>query len=1433
MRLIALVLCLIWPLSLAAQDDDEDRGFLTGLLERSLGGEGRTVRIDGFAGAFSSEATIARITIADDDGVWLTLNDVAMAWTRSALLRGRIEIDKLSASEVEVARKPLPAPGTPPAPEATPFALPELPASLVIRELNIARVALGAPVLGEALAVSLTGAAQLAGGAGDVTLQAVRIDDQEAQFNVSGSFNNETRELMLDLDLTEAEGGLLSGLMGIPDRPSLDLQVTGAGPLSNLQATLALRTDDTPRLTGTLTTVSRDDGPTNFDLDMGGDVTALFLREYAEFFGPDVKLVAQGVRQTDGALQLDDLALNTRAMNLSGQVALGPDSWPTLLDITGTIDDPDGEPVLLPGSGDPVRIDRADIRVDFDAANGDALNAQLKVLGLDTVAAKAEQLVLDLDGTLQGNVNTVGTLDARVTFDADGLDLSDPDTARAVGSSLQGSMNVDLIKDQPFRLSDIALSGADWALSGDVEVDTETGVTFQTDLNASDLSAFAGLAGVALEGGGSVGASGTASLGGFFDIQIDGETEDLAIGIAEVDTLLAGTTALDVAARRTEEGTFLDKLELRNPALSATGTATLKSDGSRAQFDAQLTDVGMISEDISGPLTIDATAAQDDGIWTIQSSLSGPLDATADVLAVLEPDRANVDLTASLADISAVVPQITGATQITANAVQSAGVWDFEASVDGPLDAAVRLDGQYAQDKLAADYSLNVPDISPLVPQVSGPLGVSGKVAQLDAGWKVDADITGPYSSTGDVALLLDAASKLSVDYNVNLPDLSPIVPQVSGPLGATGQVLQLASGWQVDADITGPYSSTADIALILDAANTIAVDYSLNVPDLSPIVPQVSGPLGVSGKVLQVATGWQVDADIAGPYSSTGDVNVTVDAQNTVSLDYRLDVPDLSPLVPQVSGPLGVGGTVEQVANGWQVAADITGPNQSTGDIDAKLENGLVGATYSFNLPNLGSIIPQAPGGAAVQGTVQQTASGFDVNANIDGPSGTQGVIAGNVGTDGLLDLAVNVQAQLGLINPFIQPRSIIGTARADLTVQGPPALTSVRGTVTVNDARVATPNLPISFNDVSGTVNLTGSQAVLSVRAGATEGGAILIDGPIGLDSSFASNLAITLDNLTVTDSQLYTTALDGDITVSGPLLNGARIGGTINVGETNVQVPSGSLSSSGPIPDITHIGATRPVMRTQKFAGLIRPPETSRAPGPVFPIDITVNAPSRIFVRGRGLDAELGGNLRLTGTTSDLISTGQFNLIRGRMDVLTERFNLTEGSISLQGRFEIFMLFVAETDTATGTATITLSGPADNPEVRFASNPEAPEDEVLAQIFFGRSVSELSAFQALQLASAIAVLAGRGGEGILSRLRGSVGLDDLDLTTDEDGATNLRAGKYLTDNIYSDVVVGGADGPEVSLNIDLTPKITVYGSFETETSNSSIGIAIRNDY
>ena len=132
LRRTTLALCL---LPLPALADEGDRGYLTAFLEDNLSSAGRQVTITGFEGALSSQARMTELTLADDSGVWLTLRDVVLDWNRGALLSGKIAINELSAAEIIMARPPRSADTGIPAPEASSFALPDIPVSLAINHL--------------------------------------------------------------------------------------------------------------------------------------------------------------------------------------------------------------------------------------------------------------------------------------------------------------------------------------------------------------------------------------------------------------------------------------------------------------------------------------------------------------------------------------------------------------------------------------------------------------------------------------------------------------------------------------------------------------------------------------------------------------------------------------------------------------------------------------------------------------------------------------------------------------------------------------------------------------------------------------------------------------------------------------------------------------------------------------------------------------------------------------------------------------------------------------------------------------------------------------------------------------------------------------------------------------------------------------------------
>ena len=189
----------------------------------------------------------------------------------------------------------------------------------------------------------------------------------------------------------------------------------------------------------------------------------------------------------------------------------------------------------------------------------------------------------------------------------------------------------------------------------------------------------------------------------------------------------------------------------------------------------------------------------------------------------------------------------------------------------------------------------------------------------------------------------------------------------------------------------------------------------------------------------------------------------------------------------------------------------------------------------------------------------------------------------------------------------------------------------------------------------------------------------------------------------------------------------------------------------------------------------------------------LDVNVSAPRKIFVRGRGLDAELGGSVRLTGPVTNIQPVGGFRLIRGRLSILGQRITFDEGTVSLVGDLDPFLDFVARSSGKDITVFITVSGRVSDLKIAFSSQPELPQDEVLARLVFNRGINELSAFQIAQLAAAAAELAGGSGNSLIGSLRSATGLDDIDIVTDAQGNAAVRAGRYISDNVYLGVEAG----------------------------------------
>lgn len=502
---------------------------------------------------------------------------------------------------------------------------------------------------------------------------------------------------------------------------------------------------------------------------------------------------------------------------------------------------------------------------------------------------------------------------------------------------------------------------------------------------------------------------------------------------------------------------------------------------------------------------------------------------------------------------------------------------------------------------------------------------------------------------------------------------------------------------------------------------------------------------------------------------------------------------------------------------------------------VTASAEGDPAALAVSARLSDLALLLPEFPGPVTVRGTAGDGGAGYDLDLRAQGPGGIDARIAGRLGRDGAgADLRIAGAAQAGLANAFLAGRLISGPVRFDLGLKGPFAPASLTGRISLTGGRIADPSLFFALQGVEVTADLSGGRARISGAAGLSSGGGLRVGGTVGMAAPFAADMQVSVQGAVLRDPNLFQTTANGDITLRGPLTGGATLGGRIVLSGTEVQIPQGGIGGGADIADLRHVNEPAAVRDTRARAGMLGRDAAGGGGGGArpFALDLTISAPSQIYVRGRGLDAELGGELRLGGTTAAVVPSGSFSLIRGRLDILGKRLELSEATLALEGDF-VPMLSVAASNESDGiTSLIRIDGPATEPVVSFSSSPELPEEEVLSRLLFGRGLDSLSALQAAQLASAVATLAGKGGVGIVGRLRQGFGLDDLDVQTGAEGGATVKAGKYLSENLYTEVQVDDQGQSQINLNLDVSESVTLRARTGS-TGEAGVGVFFEKDY
>ena len=1415
---VATALCLAL-FAVVGQAANEEKGVLASLISKALSTPATRVSIGAIDGALSSDAVIRDIQISDRDGVWFKLDRARIVWRRVALLSRRLEIDRLELGKIEISRKPVPA-EKPVVGEAQPL-LPALPVKVQIKSFTLEQLSIGKPILGTAAHVAASGSAQLGAPAEglDLRFDAHRLD-QPGALTVRLGFVPNGQRLNLTLALDEPQGGILARAANLTGLPPVKLDLRGDGTLDAFQAKLAFDAGPEVGATGTAS-LGREGKGRLLTLDVASRIAGMLPEVVAPIFAGTTRLSGKAVYGDDGAVSIPSIVLEAAAahVDVSGTVGVGG------------VADLNVAAANVPNNKTQTSLADATIRrLSFNGRITGALAAPriAATLAAEDVLGPAGRLArINAKFTADPFSSGDGTTHVRLIADAQasGVAPSDAALAEAIGgevalnlrgdATMSGAANLERLEVKTPTLDANYAGRLGWS-----ELQGQLGV------EAPNLALFSAVAGRSLRGAATLRAKieGTPRAHRL-NAQLDGRATNFATGVAPVDRMIGGPLALTGMVHVTPTGDYgFEAVRLNGTNASAIINGVVGQNSSDLKAEVNVPDLRAVDSRVSGQAT--ATALLTGGLRNPAAS-------------------AHIAITNAMA-LGKPVPRLA----LNATMRGLAGALDADVSLDGEIDqkpargllhlarpvgggtvldgldvtigsvvakGALTLDARnLAAGRLSVD-ARNLDDLSPLLlARLSGALKADVALDVVDGGQNVRVKARGEKLTAYGVSM-----GKLDADIGATDAYRRPIVSgaaSIDEALVGKERISRVRLKAQGSPDASDITLTAAARGFGLDAVARVTPGDRTRIDIQRFDAKRGQQRIALAGPATLFIANGGVEITRAALVLGKGRLTINGLVGSRLDLNVQAHAIPLSTLETLAPG-LGVTGTLDGLVH---VAGSSASP---TGDYNVRITRLVARQTLRADLP-----------------PINVTASGKFLRERV---SVVGAVSAGRVGTlsvtgsvplrsQGSLDVSLRGDLDAtAATNGFLAAagRRATGRIGLDARVSGSIASPQTNGAATLTDG---------SFSDAANGIELDSIQArivahgkeltIVNAAASTKHGGSISATGNVRLDPAggFPAQIRITGQRAQLVQNPRVTAVANLELGLSGPLVRDPRISGRIDVVSIDVTVPERLSPTLAPLPGTRHVRPT-PIARARlaleaapggRLGGRTPPPFNAT-------LDLTLSAPGRIAVHGRGVDATLGGSLRLTGTLAKPIPVGSFELTRGQLRILASTLDFSRGRLAFGGDLTPELDFLAETNAGGASIQIAISGPASDPAFAFTSTPALPQDEVLSRLLFGAPSGQLSAGQALTLAQAAATYSGRGSDSF-ETLRRSLGLSGLDLNLGASGGPGIGLTRAINDRARI-VVKAGATPQEtgVGVDFDVTKHFRVKSGV-TSDGGASAGIA-----
>jgi translocation and assembly module TamB len=375
---------------------------------------------------------------------------------------------------------------------------------------------------------------------------------------------------------------------------------------------------------------------------------------------------------------------------------------------------------------------------------------------------------------------------------------------------------------------------------------------------------------------------------------------------------------------------------------------------------------------------------------------------------------------------------------------------------------------------------------------------------------------------------------------------------------------------------------------------------------------------------------------------------------------------------------------------------------------------------------------------------------------------------VSGTIGftRQSFLDLNIQGNVNMALAQTFSPDLSAIGDLQINAGVRGTFANPDFSGTADLQKAGFRYAEFTNGLTNATGVIRFSGSRANIQTFSAETGGGKVDATGFITLVNGIpAFRLEVKARQVRIRYPEGVSSVSDGDLTLAGTAER-SEASGRITIRRVSIN-PQSDLS--------TILAASAQPFRTSEArSGLLSNLNFDVQVDTAPDVDFQTNVAQRI---------QADASLLLRGTATSPAMLGRINITQGEMVFFSNKYTISQGSISFFNPAKIDPILNLDLDTkARGVdVTLTVAGPISKLNVSYRSDPPLQFADIIGLLATGRTptdptlaVRDTGQSQSLQQIGASALLGQAIANPVAGRLQRFFGVARIKIDPSLTGVT-----------------------------------------------------------